>query len=98
MNQERLLQVILSPHVSEKAARAAEGDNAYAFKVSKDASKPDIRAAVEMLFEVSVVDVRTVNVKGKSKRTARGMSRRKDWKKAYVRVADGQSIDFAPVE
>ena len=66
MNQERLLQVILSPHVSEKAARAAEGDNAYAFKVSKDASKPEIRAAVEMLFEVSVVDVRTVNVKAKA--------------------------------
>ena len=71
-----------------------ERSNQYAFKVASDATKFEIKQAVETIFAVSVENVTTVNVKGKVKRTFRGMSRSKNWKKAYVRVADGQEIDF----
>ena len=94
MNQERLLSVLLGPHISEKASVAAEERNQYVFKVSKDAVKLEIRKAVEQLFKVSVKSVRTVNVKGKTKRTMRGSGKRSDWKKAYVAVEAGQEIDF----
>lgn len=94
MNQERLLSVLLGPHISEKASVAAEERNQYVFKVSKDAVKLEIRKAVEQLFKVSVKSVRTVNVKGKTKRTMRGPGKRSDWKKAYVAVEAGQEIDF----
>lgn len=92
-SQERLLNVLRTPHISEKAAIAAELNN-YVFRVAVDATKAEVKAAVESVFEVSVEDVRVVNVKGKAKRTRNGMGRRKDWKKAYVRVADGQEIDL----
>lgn len=98
MNLERLYKVLLGPHISEKSTLAGEASNSYTFKVVPDATKPEIKAAVEQLFDVKVESVRTLNVKGKVKRTMRGMSKRKDWKKAYVRLAEGQSIDFAPVE
>lgn len=98
MNIERLYKVLLGPHISEKTTIAGEAANAYTFRVLPDATKPEIKAAVERLFEVSVRDVRTMNVKGKVKRTQRGLSRRKSWKKAYVRLAEGHEIDFAPVE
>lgn len=98
MNLERLYKVLLGPHISEKTSLAGEQANRYTFKVVPDATKPEIKAAVEQLFEVKVQDVRTVNVKGKVKRTQRGLSRRKSWKKAYVRLAEGHEIDFAPVE
>lgn len=98
MNPERIFKVLQEPHVSEKTALLADGSNQYGFKVTPDATKPEIKAAVEQLFGVQVRAVRTVNVRGKSKRTQRGMSRRKNWKKAYVRLADGQEIDFMPVE
>jgi large subunit ribosomal protein L23 len=86
--------VLLEPHFSEKVAVLGDLSNQYAFKVARDASKPEIKAAVEGLFDVRVESVTTTNVKGKTKRTARGMTRKKNWKKAYVRLADGQDIDF----
>jgi large subunit ribosomal protein L23 len=98
MNEERLYKVLLAPHVSEKTSRLADGSNHYGFKVLPDATKPEIKAAVEQLFDVKVDAVRTLNVRGKVKRTQRGLSRRKSWKKAYVRLAEGQEIDFMPVE
>ena len=94
MNQERLYTVLLEPHFSEKVSGLSEKHNQYGFKVAKDATKPEIKEAVETLFKVTVEGVTTANVKGKVKKTARGMSRKKNWKKAYVRVAQGQEIDF----
>lgn len=91
--QERLFNVLRTPHISEKTAIAAEL-NQYVFKVAVDATKSEVKDAVELVFEVSVEDVRLLNVKGKTKRTRTGMGRRNDWKKAYVRVAQGQEIDF----
>lgn len=98
MNQERVFGVLLAPHVSEKTATAAERANVYAFRVARDATKPEIRAAVEQLFKVSVRDVRVLNVKGKVKVNRNGMAKRSDWKKAYVRLGVGQEIDFTVVE
>jgi large subunit ribosomal protein L23 len=95
MNQERLMKVLLSPVVSEKAAMAADASRQYAFKVTTDATKPEIAAAVELLFDVKVDAVRTVLMKGKSKRFGQMQGRRADWKKAYVRLAEGSDIDFA---
>jgi large subunit ribosomal protein L23 len=95
MNQERLMNVLLSPVVSEKAAMAADAANQYAFKVTTDATKPEIAKAVELLFEVQVDAVRVVNVKGKRKRFGAVQGKRNDWKKAYVRLKPGQDIDFA---
>lgn len=94
MNEERMYAVLLEPHFSEKVAVLGDLSNQYAFKVARDASKPEIKAAVERLFDVRVKSVTTTNVKGKTKRTARGVTRKKNWKKAYVRLADGQDIDF----
>jgi len=91
---ERLHQVILAPVVSEKSTRAAEKGNQAVFKVQRDARKPEIKAAVEKLFNVKVEAVQTTNVKGKSKRFGRFEGRRSDWKKAYVTLAAGQEIDF----
>ncbi len=96
MNQERILSIILGPHVSEKSSTIAEGNNQVTFKVAGDATKPEIKQAVESLFNVQVKTVQVLNVKGKTKRTARGKTRsRCDWKKAYVRLEQGQQIDFA---
>jgi len=95
MSKERLMKILLSPVVSEKSAMAADKSNQFGFKVVPDATKPEIAQAVELLFEVKVRDVRTVNVKGKQKRFGAMMGRRNDWKKAYVRLEDGHDIDFA---
>lgn len=95
MNKERLYKIILAPVVSEKSTMAAETSNQVAFKVLADASKPEIEAAIEEVFGVTVENVRVMNVKGKTKRTRFGMGRRSDWKKAYVRLAEGQEIDLA---
>ncbi|MEQ9567365.1 MAG: 50S ribosomal protein L23, partial [Pseudomonadales bacterium] len=86
-NQERLLNVIRAPHISEKTSMAGEQDNQYVFKVAVDATKPEIKAAVESVFSVSVEQVRVVNMKGKVRRTRNGLGRRNDWKKAYVSLA-----------
>lgn len=92
MNQERLYKVLLGPVISEKAAST---EDQVVFKVVVDAEKAEVKAAVEKLFDVKVEDVRTLNVKGKTKRTRHGIGKRSDWKKAYVRLAAGQEIDFA---
>ena len=94
LHQERLMTVIKGPHLSEKSAIAAEGGNQVVFKVRPDASKAEIRQAVELLFDVKVDGVSVVNVKGKTKRFGRTLGRRADWKKAYVRLAEGSEIDF----
>eukprot|EP00055_Hartaetosiga_balthica_P003313 m.7313 g.7313 ORF g.7313 m.7313 type:complete len:101 (+) comp2766_c0_seq1:1751-2053(+) len=94
ISEERLLKVLLAPHVSEKSTMAAEGNNAVVFKVVKDANKAEIKAAVEKLFEVEVSSVRTLNVKGKTKRHGQSFGKRSDWKKAYVVLKEGQDIDF----
>lgn len=98
MSQEKLYKIILGPVVSEKSAIVAEQGNQVVFKVTRDANKAEISAAVEKLFKVEVEDVRVLNVKGKTKRTRYGMGKRSDWKKAYVRLAQGHEIDFATAE
>ena len=98
MNPERIFKVLLGPHISEKTTIQAEKNQQYTFKVSTDATKPEIKKAIEKLFNVTVESVQVVNIKGKTKRTMRGVGKRKDIRKAYVRLADGQDIDFAGVE
>jgi large subunit ribosomal protein L23 len=92
---ERLINVLLAPHVSEKAARVGEKTNQYVFRVRRDATKPEIRKAVELMFSVEVSAVQVVNVEGKQKRFGASMGRRSDWKKAYVSLKAGQTIDLA---
>ncbi len=94
MSQERLMTILLGPHVSEKTTRVAEKHNQVAFRVRRDANKAEIRKAVELLFEVEVENVTVVNVKGKAKRFGQTPGRRSDWKKAYVKLAEGHDIDF----
>lgn len=98
MNQERIFQVLLGPHVSEKAAIVADLSNQYVFKVALDATKLEVKKAVEQLFKVKVDNVQTLKVKGKVKRTRYGYSTKSSWKKAYVRLEQGQDIDFATAE
>ncbi|MEH6587587.1 MAG: 50S ribosomal protein L23 [Halioglobus sp.] len=98
MNQERVFQVLVGPHVSEKAAIVADENNQFVFKVAVDATKPEIKKAVEQLFKVKVDNVCTLKVKGKVKRNRFGYSSKPTWKKAYVRLEQGQDIDFASVE
>jgi large subunit ribosomal protein L23 len=95
MNQERIMQVLLAPHVSEKSAVLADSDRQHVFKVLPTATKTEIKQAVESLFEVKVDQVRVVNVKGKTKRFGQRNGKRSDWRKAYVKLAEGQDIDFA---
>ena len=97
-SKERLMQVLVAPHVSEKAARVAGQANQIVFRVLRDATKPEIKAAVELMFEVKVDSVQTVNAAGKVKRFGGRIGRRSDTKKAYVKLAAGQTIDFAGVE
>lgn len=97
MNQERIFKVLQAPHISEKTAYAADLNQQYVFKVAVDATKLEVKKAVEKLFKVSVEGVQILNVKGKVKRNRYGAARRNDWKKAYVRVAAGQSIDLTVV-
>ncbi len=94
LNQEKLMGVILGPHVSEKATRAADTHNQVVFRVRRDADKNQVRRAVEKMFEVKVVDVQIVNVRGKNKRFAQRTGQRSNWKKAYVRLAPGNEINF----
>ena len=98
MSQERLLKILLAPHVSEKANRVTEQHNQVVFKVARDATKPEIKGAVEMLFNVKVKGVMVANVKGKRKRFGAIQGRRSDWKKAYVALEAGHEIDFLVAE
>ncbi|MDY6943207.1 MAG: 50S ribosomal protein L23 [Pseudomonadota bacterium] len=97
MSEERLLQVLLGPHVSEKSTNVGDAHNQVVFKVRTDATKSEIKQAVETLFKVTVTGVTVANVKGKRKRFGRMAGVRKGWKKAYVRVAQGGEIDFLSV-
>ncbi|MGB5326144.1 MAG: 50S ribosomal protein L23 [Pseudomonadales bacterium] len=95
MNQERLLKVLVAPHISEKAALVGDYSNAVVFRVMPDATKREVAAAVEKLFKVKVNAVQVSNVKGKLKRNRFGVARKPNWKKAYVSLAEGHDIDFA---
>lgn len=97
-SQERLMKVLLAPQISEKATYVAEKNEQVIFRVAPDATKQEIKAAVEMMFKVSVDAVQVANVKGKVKRAGRYIGRRNDWKKAYVCLAAGQEINFAASE
>jgi len=97
VSKERLINLLVAPHVSEKSARAA-ASNQYVFKVLPDATKPEIKVAVEFMFNVKVASVNVVNQSGKEKRFGRFAGRRSDTKKAYVSLAAGQTIDFGGAE
>ena len=94
MNQQRLMQVLLSPQISEKATFVAEKNEQVIFRVASDATKPEVKAAVELLFKVIVDSVQVANVKGKKQRSGRHAGSRKGWKKAYVSLRAGQEINF----
>jgi large subunit ribosomal protein L23 len=103
MDKDRLMKVLLAPQVSEKSTFVGEKNNQYVFRVAVDATKPQIKAAVELLFstkdkKIEVQSVQVLNVKGKEKRFGRFEGRRRDWKKAYVRLAEGQEINFQVAE
>jgi large subunit ribosomal protein L23 len=103
IDKDRLMKVLLSPQVSEKSTFVGEKNNQYVFRVAADATKPEIKAAVELLFstkdkKVDVQSVQVLNVRGKEKRFGRWVGRRRSWKKAYVRLAQGQEINFQVAE
>ena len=94
MNREQLMAVLIAPHVTEKTSLAMQNHNQYTFRVRRDATKTDVRKAVELMFEVKVAGVQVVNEPGKTRRFGRHAGRTQDWKKAYVSLAEGQSIDY----
>ena len=97
-SQERLMQVLLAPQISEKATYIADKNEQVVFRVVTSATKPEIKAAVELLFKVDVKSVQVCNGKGKEKRFGRTIGRRKGWKKAFVCLKPGQEINFAAGE
>ena len=97
-NDARLMQVILAPVISEKATMIADKSEQVTFRVARDATKPEIKAAVELLFKVQVSAVKVMNIKGKTKRFGRFNGRRDNWKKAYVCLKPGQEINFVAGE
>jgi large subunit ribosomal protein L23 len=97
-NQERLMTILLGPHVSEKTTDVADRNNQITFKVRRDSTKSEIRSAVEMMFEVKVTNVQVVNCRGKIKRFGKEWGQRQNWKKAYVTLAEGDNIDFLGAE
>ena len=98
MNQERLMQVLLAPQISEKATFVADKNEQVVFRVVSDATKPEVKAAVELLFKVQVEGVQVLNVKGKTKRFGRFTGTRKGWKKAYISLVPGQEIDLTAAQ
>jgi large subunit ribosomal protein L23 len=94
MTREQLMGVLIAPHVTEKTSLAMQNHNQYTFRVSRDATKPDIKKAVELMFEVKVAAVQVVNEPGKSRRFGKTVGRTQDWKKAYVSLVQGQTIDY----
>ena len=97
MNQERIFQILKTPHISEKSAVLGDNANQAVFQVATDAQKAEIKAAVEQLFDVKVANVRTANMKGKTKRQGLRRGKRSDWKKAYVSLEQGHEIDLASI-
>ena len=98
MNDQRLYQVLIRPHVSEKTAMSAEMQGRHAFRVARDATKAEVRQAVEKLFGVDVRSVQILNVRGKEKRFGQTTGKRSGWRKAVVRLAEGQDLDFMGIE
>lgn len=98
MNQERIMKVLVAPVVSEKSTRLADKHRQFVFKVVKDASKPEVRKAVELMFDVKVDAVQITNVKGKIKRSGSRLGKRSDWKKAFVTLAEGYDINYTGAE
>ena len=98
MNTQRLTNIIVSPRISEKATVRADLDNQHVFSVLKDATKPEVKKAVELMFDVKVKSVRLMNVQGKLTRVGRTFGKRKDWKKAYVRLQEGFDINYGEEE
>ena len=94
MNKEQLMNVLIAPHVTEKTSLAMQNNNQYTFRVKRNATKTDIKAAVELMFEVKVKGVQIVNEPGKTRRFGRLVGRTQDWKKAYVSLVQGQTIDY----
>ena len=94
MNREQLMSVLIAPHVTEKTSLAMQNHNQYTFLVRREASKTDIRKAIELMFDVKVTGVQVVNEPGKVRRFGRTVGRTQDWKKAYVRLSPGQTIDY----
>jgi large subunit ribosomal protein L23 len=94
LSQEKLIAVLLAPHITEKTSLAMQNANTYSFRVRRDSTKPDIKAAVELMFGVKVANVAVVNETGKSRRFGKLQGRTQDIKKAYVRLAPGQTIDY----
>ena len=94
MNREQLMSVLIAPHVTEKTSLAMQNHNQYTFRVRREASKTDIRKAIELMFDVKVTGVQVVNEPGKVRRFGRSVGRTQDWKKAYVRLSPGQTIDY----
>jgi len=94
MSRERLITILVAPHVTEKTSMAMANANQYTFRVRRDADKTEIKQAVELMFDVKVAGVQVVNEPGKERRFGRTIGRTQDWKKAYVRLAEGQAIDF----
>ena len=95
MNQERLMKVLLAPHVSEKSTNVADRVNQHVFRVLPDATKTEVAQAIKLLFKVEVARVRVLNIKGKHKRFGMRPGRRTGWRKAYVTLKPGHDIDFA---
>lgn len=98
MREQELMTVLLAPHVSEKASIVADKNNQFVFKVMPSANKIDIKDAVELMFNVKVSGVTVANVKGKVKRNRHGAGQRKNWRKAYVTLEQGQDINFLGAE
>jgi large subunit ribosomal protein L23 len=93
-SQEKLISVLLAPHITEKTSLAMQDTNTYSFRVRRDSTKPEIKAAVELMFNVKVDGVQVVNETGKTRRLGKIQGRTQDIKKAYVRLAPGQTIDY----
>ncbi|NNJ94912.1 MAG: 50S ribosomal protein L23 [Halobacteria archaeon] len=98
MNREKLMNVLLAPVVSEKSSRLADANRQFVFKVMKSATKPEVKKAVELMFDVKVDNVQISNMRGKVKAHGRSIGRRSDWKKAYVTLSEGHDIDFTGAE
>jgi large subunit ribosomal protein L23 len=94
VNKEQLMNVLIAPHVTEKTSLAMQNNNQYTFRVKRNATKTDVRQAVELMFEVKVKGVQIVNEPGKTRRFGRLVGRTQDWKKAYVSLVQGQTIDY----
>jgi large subunit ribosomal protein L23 len=94
VNREQLMSVLIAPHVTEKTSLAMQNHNQYTFRVRREATKTDVKKAVELMFDVKVKGVQVVNEPGKTRRLGRTHGRTQDWKKAYVSLQSGQTIDY----